>query len=373
MSDSGLGLAAASGHRSTKRTGRGFGCVAALLVVALVGLGLYVVATIGVRYLHDRLSAPADFSGQGHGSVRVTVKKGQTAAQIATTLARRHVVASAESFTDAAATNPDSTRIQPGVYAMRKEMSAESALLLLIGNRNRVETRFAVPEGLRTDEIVAAVARQTNLSSSDLRTALKHPGSLGLPAYAQGHPEGYLFPASYTIGPGTSATEVLSMMVDRFDQAAKDTNLLRGARQLGLSPHDVVTVASLVQAEARRPQDFGKVARVIYNRDNAGMALQLDSTVHYVAGSRGKVYSTQQERRIDSPYNTYLYPGLPPGAIGAPGEAALQAALHPTRGGWLYFVTVNPDTGRTLFAKTLRAHNANVAKLKRYCQTSPSC
>jgi UPF0755 protein len=150
----------------------------------------------------------------------------------------------------------------------------------------------------------------------------------------------------------------------------KDANVEQRARDLGVRPHDLVTIASLVQAEAPAGA-FEKVARVIYNREEERMALQFDSTVHYALGDTGgDPFTTDEERRVDSPYNTYLYPGLPPGAIGAPGEDALEAALSPARGEWLYFVTVNLETGETRFAEDLAEHNANVRKLEKYCRTA---
>ena len=374
MTETGLDLATAPvGHRAETRGKRGFGCLAALLVLALVGVGVYVAATKGADYLDARLNGPADYAGDGRGSVQVKVLEGQTATDIAATLVDKNVVKSVEAFTSAAAADPAGNTIQPGVYQLREEMSAESALALLLSPDSRVEVQVALPEGLTTEEIVAAIARQTDISASDLKAALKRPASLGLPGYADGHEDGYLFPASYTIGPGTTARQLITMMVDRFNQAASDLDLESRAKQLGVPAHDVVTVASLVEAEASRPRDFGKVAEVIYNRANQGIPLQLDSTVHYIAGSKGELYTTEQQRQIDSPYNTYLYPGLPPGAIGAPGEAALEAALDPTSGPWLYFVTVNPDTGKTLFARTLSEHNANVSKLRDFCLSSDTC
>ena len=374
MTDTGLDLTAApAGHRAEPRSRRGVGCLVSLLALALVGGLLYVGIGKGISYLDGRLDGPEDYAGNGHGSVQVTVKPGQTATDIAATLVDRGVVKGVGAFTTAAAAHPEGDTIQPGVYSLRQEMSAESALAVLLNPESRVEVEVTIPEGLTTDEIVASIARQTDIRAAELRAVLERPESLGLPTYAEGQEDGYLFPASYTLGPGTTAREMLRLMVDRFEQAAADVELEAGAKRMGIDPHDVVTVASLVEAEASRPPDFGKVARVIYNRVDAGIALQMDSTVHYIAGSKGEVYTTEEQRRIDSPYNTYLYPGLPPGAIGAPGEAALEAALHPTPGRWLYFVTVNPDTGKTVFARTLREHNANVAKLKSFCQSSSTC
>jgi UPF0755 protein len=344
-----------------------------LLVMGLVAGLLYVAVTRAIGFLDTRLDGPEDYAGNGHGSVQVTVRPGETATDIAGTLVDKGVVKSVGAFTSAAAAHPEGDTIQPGVYSLREEMSADSALALLLNADSRVEVEVTVPEGLTTDEIVAAVARDTDIAPAELEAVLDRPRLLDLPPYAKGQEDGYLFPASYTIGPGTTAREMLRLMVDRFEQAAADVDLEAGAERLGLSPHDLVTVASLVEAEASRPGDFGKVARVIYNRLDAGIALQLDSTVHYIVGSSGEVYTTEEQRKIDDPYNTYKYPGLPPGAIGAPGEAALEAALHPTPGRWLYFVTVNPETGKTLFTRSLREHNANVAKLESFCRSSDTC
>lgn len=373
MSDTGLDLTAEPAERARGHSRRGFGCLAVLLALAVVGIGLYVVVTRGVDYLDSRLNGPDDYAGEGRGSVRVTVKPGQTATDIATTLVAKNVVKSVGAFTQAAGADPDGDTIQPGVYTLQREMSGESALALLLDDSSRLEVQVALPEGLTTDEIVTSIAGQSDLRAADLRAVLRRPESLGLPAYADGQVDGYLFPASYTIGPGTSARDMLTMMVERFQQAASDLDLVARAEQQGVSPHDAVTVASLIEAEASRPQDLARVGAVIYNRDDAGIALQLDSTVHYIAGTSGQVFTTEEERAIDSPYNTYLYPGLPPGAIGAPGEAALEAALEPASGTELYFVTVNPSTGRTLFARTLSQHNANVARLRAFCRSSDAC
>jgi UPF0755 protein len=140
-----------------------------------------------------------------------------------------------------------------------------------------------------------------------------------------------------------------------------------------MSPQEVVTVASIVQSEARNASDFPKVARVIYNRLDRGMPLQMDSTVHYAVGKSGQLTTTDEDRASSSPYNTYRFPGLPPGPIASPGDAALKAALHPADGDWIYFVTVNPDTGETKFAVTNAQHQRNVAQLREFCRQSPKC
>jgi UPF0755 protein len=126
-----------------------------------------------------------------------------------------------------------------------------------------------------------------------------------------------------------------------------------------------------VQAEARLPEDFAKVARVIYNRLEDGQPLQMDSTVAY-ANDVYTVFTSDEQRAVDSPYNTYLYPGLPPGPINSPGSQALEAALNPAEGSWRYFVTVDLETGETKYADTFEEHESNVAELQAWIVENPS-
>jgi UPF0755 protein len=162
-------------------------------------------------------------------------------------------------------------------------------------------------------------------------------------------------------------------MVDRFEESADELGLKAGAADLGVSPHDVVVVASLIQAEARFDKDFAKVSRVIYNRLAKDMPLQFDSTVHYAVGKDGSVGTSDSDRNVDSPYNTYEVTGLPPTPIDSPGAKALRAALEPAAGDWLYFVTTNPDTGETKFAESYREHLRNKAEFDQWCAESDHC
>jgi UPF0755 protein len=359
------------GRRREKSTGTR-GCLAALLALVVVVGGLVFVGNRAFDFLGDLFSesASADYPGPGQGTVTVTVEEGSTGSQIAETLEEAGVVADAATFAEVVASDPKGDSIQAGAYEMRKEMSSEEALQLLLEGNSRVTYAVTIPEGLTVEEILDLIAKETQISRDALAKAAKNPTALELPAYAEGDIEGYLFPAQYEMPPETTATEALKMMVDRFRQVVEDGDIEQRASDLGVEPHDLVTIASLVQAEAPAGS-FDKVARVVYNREEEGMALQFDSTVHYAIGDTGgDVFTTPEEREFDSPYNTYLYPGLPPGAIGAPGEDALEAALTPAEGDWLYFVTVNLETGKTLFAETLDEHNNNVNKLEEYCRTA---
>lgn len=373
MSDLGLDLEQEQTHRKKPRPRRGFGCFAVLLAVAVLAVGAYAVYTVGIGALRDRLTPPPDYAGPGTGSVMVEVHEGDAASDIADTLVAKDVVKSREAFTEAAIENPESRGIQVGFYELKHQMPAAAALEVLIDPDNMLQNTVAFPEGWTVDQIVAQLAEQTDFKAREFRRVLAKPEKIGLPDYAGGNPEGYLFPATYQLKPNATPTTILTMMVDRYKQAAEELDLEQRAGRLGVSPHDAMVVASLVQAEARFDKDFPKVSRVIYNRLDASMPLQFDSTVHYAVGKDGSVGTSDEDREVDSPYNTYQNPGLPPTPIMAPGAKAIEAALNPAPGDWLYFVTTNPDTGVTKFAETYQEHLKNKAEFDAWCAQSDHC
>lgn len=361
-------------HRTRRRRRRnGPGYIAVIIALAILLGGGYLVYDRGISVLKDKLAPPPDYSGQGSGSVVVEVHDGDSAADIGATLVDQDVVKSVEAFTDAARANPESTGIQVGFYEMRKQMSAESALDILLEPDNMVQSAVTLREGLTVDQIIGQLAKDTDFSRNQYAKVLRRPSAIGLPSYAEGSAEGYLFPATYMIQPNATPRSILKMMVDRFKEAADKLHLVEEAKQRGVSPHDVMTIASLVQAEARFDKDFPKVSRVIYNRLDEPMPLQFDSTVHYATGRDGSVGTSDEARSSDSAYNTYKQPGLPPTPIMAPGEQAIEAALNPADGPWLYFVTTNPDTGVTKFAETYEEHLKNKAEFDKWCSSSQNC
>jgi UPF0755 protein len=339
------------------------------MVVLASVLGAVGYVVVGA-YLEHR-ARNADYPGPGTGSKTVRIEEGATLREMGRTLQGAGVVRSEGAFVAAARRQPDATSIQPGTYRFREKMRAADALAVLLDPTQRRLMRVTIPEGLTVAETVRRLAEGTGLPEKDFHAALKDSRELGLPSYATGRVEGFLFPATYDVEPGATATSVLRQMVDRFDGAAAQVGLEEGARGVGLTPYQVVVVASLLQAEARNADDFPKVARVIYNRLARRMPLALDSTVHYAVGKTGKVTTTAQDRASPSRYNTYRVVGLPPGPIDSPGQAALEAALNPARGDWLYFVTVNPTTGLTRFAATAAEHQRNVAEFREWLRKQP--
>lgn len=358
------------GH-SRRRRRRGLSCLAVLIAAAVIIGGGFAAYALGYSWLKQHFAPPPDYAGPGTGSVLVQVHSGDSATDIGKTLVHEDVVKSVDAFIEAARSNPNSRSIQVGFYRLQHHVPAASALKVLVDPSNMIQDTVTIPEGYTVDQIVARLAHDTDLTRKQLEKALH--GSIGLPSYAHGNPEGYLFPATYDIPPNATASSVLTQMVDRFKQEAATLHLEQQASRLGRSPHDVMVVASLVQSEAKLKQDFSKVSAVIYNRLDKHMKLQLDSTVHYATGSDGRVGTSDAERASRSPYNTYVHLGLPPTPISAPGADAIKAALDPANGGWLYFVTVNPDTGLTKFATTYADHLKHVQEFKRWCAQSAHC
>jgi len=334
------------------------------LVLLLVIAGL-VFAFVKVK---DFLGGPDDYSGTGTGKVVIEVPVGANGMQIADVLAEKDVVKSAEAYYQVSLNDSRSQTIQPGFYELRKQMSAKAALDALVDKKNRVEGRVAVPEGARVDQIVKLIAQGSEIPEKDVTAALKKPEDLGLPKEAEQNPEGYLFPATYTVEPGTSASDLLKQMVAKTVEVSKKLDIDTRASALGLSGEEVLTVASILEYEAKKDADYPKVARVLYNRIKADQALQLDSTVSYVSKRKGDVFTTAEERADPSAYNTYKHTGLPPGPIGSPGEKTIEAALNPAEGDWLYFVAVNLETGETVFSDTKAEHDKAVAQLQEYCR-----
>ena len=347
MSQFGLDMQTAP---ETRRRRGGGGVLAVLVSLLIIGALLAGIYLLGERLLGFGGDSAEDYTGSGTGTVEVRIPQGASLAEIASILAEQDVVATSDAFVDAAESEGRAAAIQPGTYTLHQQMSAQSALDLLFDPEARVVLRVSVPEGLRQERVLRIASDKGGFDLDDLKSALADTEALNLPSYAKGDPEGFLFPATYDVEPGSGAEELLVAMVDRFQQAAAEVKLVQGAKEVGLTPREVVTVASLLQAEGLE-EDYPKIARVIYNRLEQGMKLQLDATVAYALNKNAPNF-TPDELATDSPYNTYVVDGLPVGPINNPGEAALAAALAPEEGDWLYYVTVDPETGETKFTNS---------------------
>ena len=362
------------GRRRRERS-RVPGCLAALAALAVIVGLLYVGVTWGLDRLSDQFSGAEDYPGPGSGEVTFQVTAGDTVAQMGRNLKDEGVVASVEAFIDAASANPDAKGIQAGYYPLLQEMKASDVVEVLVDPTNQVKATVTIPEGLRVVDTVQILAKKTDFSKKDFEKVLADPSKLGLPDYAGGNPEGYLFPATYDFGPDATPESMLRAMVDRWRQAASDADLEAKAAALGYTPQQVMTIASLVQAEGRG-DDMPKIARVIYNRleiepnPSAGF-LQVDASVNYALGrpTIAVLSQDQIDSVADSPYNTYKQKGLPPTPIEAPGDAAIDAATHPAEGPWFFYVTTNLKTGETKFTDSYDEFLTFKQELRDYCAT----
>lgn len=319
---------------------------AAIVLVAALGIVAAVVA-VGAFFAFRVLGLGAqDYEGTGTGEVTVEVLPGQTLSAIGVTLEDADVVKSGRSFVNAAEAADAATKIAPGTYRMRQQMSGAAAVDLMLSPESRVVNKLTIPEGVRKKQVFKLASEASGIPVEEFQSAAKSP-ALGLPDYANGNAEGFLFPATYEIENGDDALKILQKMVERYNEAAGAVGLADSEQVNGRTPYETLIMASLVEAEGH-PQDFGKVARVIENRLEQGMPLQFDSTVNYALG-KTDIRLNEQELATNSPYNTYVNTGLPPTPINQPGEDAMAAALRPEEGNWVYFVTVDPDTGETKF------------------------
>jgi UPF0755 protein len=369
-----------------KRRGRSI--LALLLALVLLG-SLGAGGWYGYTKVRGFFTAP-DYSGAGSGEVQVKVSTGQTATDIAQTLTKADVVKSIKAYTDAAKANPHGNEVQPGVYKLAHHMSGRNALSALLATDpagalvNKVSFRVTIPEGTISTNVFALVSKATNIPVADLVAAAKDPVALGIPDWwfkrGDNKPvarsiEGFLFPATYEFDPGVDAKTVLSAMVSKFNAVTGEMRFadkVQSDRQI--SPYEGLVAASIAQAEAPLAEDMSKVARVLYNRAYGGnfpcSCLQLDSTVNYwlrISGKEAqdsKNLTDSQLHDPNDPYNTHDKPGLPIGPISNPGKDALQAAMAPAAGSWLFFVTIDKQ-GHTAFSNTNAEFEQNVALARR--------
>jgi len=349
---------------------QGKGCLAVLLAAAVLIVGSYLVYNQATTFLGGMKAAP-DYTGEGKAAITVTIPEGSSLDGIGSILVENGVVSSTKAWDSAVRQETRATSIQPGRYKMRKQMPALSALQLLINpGESRVRVQFTIQEGLRLTRQVDLLVKETKISKASYQAALEKPSTLGLPKYAKNRPEGFLFPETYELTADATASSTMQQMVDQYNAVAKQIGLEAKAKKLGVSPYDVVIVASIIEKEVRRAEDRPKVARVLYNRLEQDRKLELDSTLIYAENLKTNT-TTEKDRQSKSPYNTYRYEGLTPGPISAPGKAALQAAANPASGKWLYFVTTNFETGETGFGETQADFEKLSKKFQKYCNDNP--
>jgi UPF0755 protein len=329
-----------------RRRGISAGTIALIVIVAvIVGIG-----GVGYHYYSLYKSRHASFSGSGFGSVEVIVQPGATLDTIAPQLLSKGVIAAIDPWDAYVSNRPDD--LQPGEFRLHQHMSPAAAYALLLSPAAKVNSTVTIIDGERESLILTSLAKQTGLPLSQFQAAAQQISKLGLPSYANGSAEGYLYPDTYSFVPGsTTALQILQTAVHQFSIQAGVIGLAAGARHAEFTEQQVITEASLLEAEVG-PKYYKDVARTLDNRLIINMPLQLDSTVAYATGKY--IFDlTTSDLHVNSPYNTFLHTNLPPGPIDSPDAAAIEAVLHPapSSDNWLYFVTVNKQ-GLTLFTNS---------------------
>ena len=339
-----------------------------VIVITLVAVGVLGYKAIGImRDASAQATHAEDYKGEGEGEVTVTIPEGASGVDIGDILQSKGVVASGKAFTNAAKNNPKGTTIQPGTYKLKKKMSANAALQALLDPETKGDHTLTVSAG-HTKQIVKDRLKQVgNFTDEQIEAAFADTAGIGLPAEAGGNVEGWLAPGTYDVTEKATPKDLVKQMVSRTVTQLKDLKVPKE------DYHAVLTKASIIEREVNDSRYYGQVARVIENRlaqtsgETHGL-LQMDSTVQYGLGRFGGIPNSTELADSNNAYNTYVHQGLPPGPIGSPSEEAIKAVLNPPAGSWLYFVTVNLETGETLFSSTSEEQKANTKKLDEYCK-----
>ncbi len=293
------------------------------------------------------------------GTIRLTIPRGATLTAVAETLAAHDVIGSQRLFRLYARASGHQRAIQAGTYEFPETASMHQVLTTLVSG-GEVLVRLALPEGLMLEEVAQLVSQQIGIQPDSFLAASRDPELVRRTRASVVTLEGYLYPSTYYVRVAARAREVISQMLAEFEARWHPEWDSRCA-ELGMSRHEAVILASIVEGEVRYGPDRKYVSSVYHNRLARGMRLQADPTVIYALGTRRRLY--QRDYQIQSPYNTYLIDGLPPGPISQPSAASLEAALFPAVTDFLYFVA-RPD-GKHVFSRTYREHLAAIREVRR--------
>lgn len=349
---------------------------AVLLAIAVLGGGgWFVYSKANDAYIEWRTQD--DYIGEGTEAVEVLIPPGgPTPTQIGDLLTEAGVVKSTKTFRKVAIESGRWSELKAGRYKVKKQLPSEAALDMILDPKNLVVLDVLFQEGTTLAEQQQIILKKDKLDVKEdaLKAAYDASKYSNLPDYAGGTLEGFLFPAKYQVAEPVDPAAIVTTQLKQFGNIAGKLDLVNRAKELGITPLQAVTTASIIAAEVPDKDDQPMVAAVIYNRIKKGMKLQMDSTVHYAVGKSGKVTTTAEDRANPSAFNTYVHAGFPPAPISNPGETALAAALQPAATDALFFVTVNPSTGDTRFAATEEEHQANVKLFQQWCsENKGSC
>ncbi|GIP31445.1 endolytic transglycosylase MltG [Paenibacillus sp. J2TS4] len=342
-----------------KRTGIGVFFSLLLLLVALGTVSGYII--YGMK--------PTPYSDQ---MVRLTIAPGTGSKQIADILHREGIIRNPWVFTGYLRFKQEGTRFQAGEYEMNPGMSFDDIIYKL--NRGDIVKeemmRFTIPEGFTIRQIADKLSEQNGVDAERFIELAQNPSMVDSP-WLDSLPvedpnlkyklEGYLFPETYELNKDSSPEEIISRMLAEWDR--KLVKLPEGwqstMEERGLTFHQLLTLASLIEREVTVEDERPLVAGVIYNRIEQGMKLQIDATVQYsLDAPKERLYN--KDLLVDSPYNTYANAGMPPGPIASPSLSSIEAALYPEQSNYLFYVTKKDGSQRHLFAETYAQHQKNI-------------
>jgi peptidoglycan lytic transglycosylase G len=313
----------------------------------LVALGALLLVIAGVAWFAISLFQP--LKGDGEGEVRVTIPQGASLGEIADLLEQKGVVSSSSFFQLRARLAGRSGTLKPGNYTLARDMSFIAALDRLEEGLPPDVVQVAIPEGLSRTEAAKLVRK---LKGNYLKQTRRNPALNPRDYKAKGAQtlEGFLFPATYELKKGQPVRKLVDQQLAAFKRNFDQVNL-RYARSKNLTPYDVLIIASLIEREAAVSKERPLIASVIYNRLHDGLRLDIDATVRFLTGNWTKPLKVS-ELQNQSPYNTRVHTGLPPGPIGSPGLASIKAAAHPAKTNYLFYVAAVCGNGKHKFAST---------------------
>ena len=318
--------------------------VAAAIVAVLGAVGWFFLTVYGDTHLP---ATPTD----------VVIQRGASSGEVARTLQERGVIDSAVAFRILLRVRGLDRSVEAGEYLFAPHQSAGDVLQKLVEGQARVATWVTIPEGFTAAQIANDLAGH-RLGTADAYARYFLGSSIVLDGVRTRNLEGYLFPSTYLFPLRATPAQAADILVGQFRKELPP-NAPADAKRMGYTLPQIVTVASLVEREAKADDERALIAGVIYNRLRKGMPLDVDASIEYVF-KQHKTEITKADLRIESPYNTYLHTGLPPTPIANPGLPSLLAALHPQPSDYYYYVY--KGNGHHAFARTLQEHDANVSR-----------
>jgi len=329
-----------------------------VILFIILAIGIYGYSIYSKKALEKAISMP---NSAAKSAVTFEIKPGESMSAVAANLKKAGLMGNTDPFIKYAKNGELDKKIKAGVYTLNTAMSPKEILEVFVSG-SRSEIWITIPEGWRIDQIADYLEKQGLLFKAKEFEDEAYVKNFSSTSFLAGLPggttlEGYLFPDTYKVYSDATPKDVIAEMLDNFGKKVTK-NMMDAANTKGFTLHQFVTLTSIVEKESAQSEDIRKIASVYYNRLAQGMPFQSDATITYIT-RRADARPTIDETKIDSPYNTYINRGLPPGPIGNPGLAAMQATLNPETTDYLFFISKG---GKAYFAKTYDEHLQNIAK-----------